>query len=275
MRSFLTYGLISLVGVGALYACGDDSGDGTTPAQGGSGGGGGTAGAGGGAGSAGTAGQGGGGAGGLGGGGAGGAPSFPAATCTGCVQLNVPFSAPSQNALYQVNYPAPGLDFSTAVITWSVQLVGGGDPNLFVHLQVQNGAPSYPGYFAAAQTALTAANFAAGQFVNVTLDMNTVPGVGGGADAGADGGADAGDAGTPAVGPTVFDKRRVEAIQLQIGSGATFAGSQSTAVAVDSLTITNVTGTTGATFNTGVDGLTLNNYAGSPTPVGTPPPAAR
>ena len=32
MRSFLTYGFISLVGVAALYACGDDSGDGSSDA---------------------------------------------------------------------------------------------------------------------------------------------------------------------------------------------------------------------------------------------------
>jgi hypothetical protein len=273
MRSFLTYGLISLVGVAALYGCGDDSDDG------GSGGNGGTGVTQGGSGGA-TGGNGGGGAGGAtggnGGGGAAGAPNQVAANCTGCVELDLPFAAASQSALYQFTYPPPGLDFSNANITFAVQLLDGGNPNLYVKIQVQNGAPNYPGYYNAPMTPLTAANFAPGQFVNVSLNMATVPAVGGG-DAGVtDAGpaaVDAGDAGAVAPPPlTVFDKSRVEAVQLQIGSTAAFTGTQFTTVEVDSVTITGVTGTTGTQFATGVDGFTLNNYAGSPTPVGTPAP---
>jgi hypothetical protein len=271
MRSYLTYGLISLVGAAALYACGDDSGDGST-STGGSTGVGGTAGAGGS--TAGTTGMSGAGGGGAGLGGSGGAPSTPS-NCMGCVELEVPFTAASQAALYQLVYPAPGLDFSNANITWSVQLLANGDPNLFVKIQVQNGAAlAYAGYYAAPATALTATNFPAGMFANVVLNMATVPALGGGAgDAGADGGADAGDAGVvaPAGG---FDKSKVEQLQLQLGSTPTFTGTKNLAVEVDSVAITGVTGTTGATFNAGVEGLTLNNYTGSPTPVGTPAPTA-
>jgi hypothetical protein len=276
MRSFLTYGLISLVGVAALYACGDDSGDGSATGIGGAAGTGGTAGAGGGgAGTAGTAGAGGSGV--SGGGGSGGVASVPA-NCVGCVELEVPFTAAAQAALYQIVYPAPGLDFSNATITWSVQLLAGGDPNLFVKLQIQNGvALGYAGYYGAPALPLTAAAFAPGQWVNVVLNTATIPAVAGAAgDAGApDGGADAGDAGVvapPVAG--VFDKSKVEQLQFQLGSNATFTGTQNLAVEVDSVTITGVTGTTGATFNGGVEGLALNNYGGSPTPVGTPAVAA-
>lgn len=275
MRSFLTYGLISLVGVAALYACGDDSGDGTTtPGTGGTSGAGGSAGVGGGAGSTGVG--GGAGSGVSGGGGSGGVASVPA-NCTGCVELEVPFTAPAQAALYQIVYPAPGLDFSNATITWSVQLLAGGDPNLFIKLQIQNGvALGYQGYYGAPATVLTAANFAPGQWVNVTLNTATIPAVAGGAgDAGApDGGADAGDSGVVAPVAGAFDKSKVEQLQFQLGSTATFTGSQNLAVEIDSVVITGVTGTTGATFNAGVEGLALNNYGGSPTPVGTPAVAA-
>lgn len=274
MRSFLTYGFISLVGVAALYACGDDDGGGATS----TGGQGGSAGAGTG-GSAGNAGSAGGGAGGssgtAGNGGAGGAP--PVATnCTGCVSFEIPFAAASQAALYQIVYAAPGLDFSNAVITWKVQVLAGANANLFVKPQIQNGmALNYAGYYNAPPTPLTAATFPAGTFVDVVLNTAAIPAVGGGAvDAGTDGGAvDAGDAGAaPAAGG--FDKSKVEQLQIQFGSTAAFTGTQNLAVEIDSVAITGVTGTTGATFTTGVEGLTLNNYMGSPTPVGSGAPVA-
>src|SRR5215471_7887041 len=158
MRSFLTYGFISLVGVAALYACGDDSGDGGSTSTGGQGGsaGAGTGGtAGGGAGMAGS--SAGGSSGTAGNGGAGGAP--PVATnCTGCVSFEIPFAAASQAALYQIVYTAPGLDFSNATITWKVQVLAGANANLFVKPQIQNGmALNYAGYYNATMTPLTAA----------------------------------------------------------------------------------------------------------------------
>jgi hypothetical protein len=271
MRSFITLGVLSLVGASALMACGDDD---STPStgQGGTAGTAGTAGAAGAAGAAGSGGAGGAGQGGTAGA-AGAGGNGPVAACTGCVEIDIPFSAAAQNALYQINYPAPGLDFSNAVITWSIQVLTP-SATFSVHPQVQNGAfNNYQGYFAGPTTPLTAANFPPGVWTNVVLDLSTVPGVGeGGADAGADAGdagivvvdVDAGDAAPPAE----FDKTRVEALQLQIlGSAAGDA-----TVLIDSVTITGVTGTTGATFTAGLEGLTLNNYAGSPTPPGTPAP---
>jgi hypothetical protein len=147
---------------------------------------------------------------------------------------------------------------------------------LYVHPQVQNGAAlAYAGYYNAAQTPLTGTTF-----TDITLDLTTVPAAGASApDAGVDGGvdggvvADAGDAG--AVAPvSAFDKSKIEAVQLQVGSSASFTGTANAVVLIDSVTITGVTGATGATFATGVEGLTLNNYPNSPTPVGTPAPIA-
>jgi hypothetical protein len=269
MRSFLTYGAISLVGIAALYACGDDSGDGSTSTAG-TGGQGGTAGTGGSSGGTSMSGAGGG-AGASGG--SGGAPSVPA-NCTGCVEIQIPFAAASQAALYQIVYPAPGLDFSNATITWAVQVLAGADPNLFVKLQIQNGAPNYPGYYNAAATALTTAGFPAGSFVNVTLNTATIPAVGGGGGGVGDAGADAGDAGAAPAPAGAFDKSKVEQLQIQFGSTAAFTGTQNLAVELDGVTITGVTGTTGATFAAGVEGLTLNNYPNSPTPVGAGAPVA-
>lgn len=276
MRSFLTYGLISLATVASLYACGDDSGD-----DGGGAGNGGSAGATGGSGGSAGATGGNGGSGGATGGnggssGSAGAPNQVAANCTGCVELDIPFAAANQSALYQFTYPPPGLDFSTAVITFRVQLLDGANANLYAKIQVQNGAAlNYAGYYNAPMTALTAANFPAGTFVDLVVDMNTIPAAAGG-DAGADAGdaTDAGDGGAPAPVAGGFDKSLVEAVQLQIGSTAAFTGTQFTTVEVDSVTITNVTGTTGAQFTAGVEGFALNNYPMSPTPVGTAPVVA-
>src|SRR5690349_733179 len=93
MRSLITLGVVSLVGVAGMIACGDDdSGDGpsNTAGTGGTSSGGGTGGTAGnsvgGGGNGGTAGNA------VGGGGAGGAaplPPVPTANCTGCVQLSV------------------------------------------------------------------------------------------------------------------------------------------------------------------------------------------
>jgi hypothetical protein len=273
MRSFITLGVLSLVGAAALMACGDD--DGTRPGN--TAGTGGRAGAGGGAnaGAAGRAGS----AGVPGGGGAGGAAQvLPAVTCTGCVEVRVPFTAAGQRALYQLNYPTPGVDLSNAVITWKVQVL---TPNagIYVKPQVQNGGPTYPGYFAAPQVAATAAAFPAGVWTTVTLDLSALPAAPVDSDAGvvvvADAGADGGDAGAVVVapGPTVFDKSRIEAVQLQIGSTA--AGTGTALVVIDEVTITGAPGVTGATFNAGTEGFVLNANA-EPTliPVGAPPVAA-
>ena len=285
MRSFLTYGFISLVGIAALYACGDDSGDGTPGPQGGSGGGAGTAGAGGGAGAAGTAGSGaGGGAGTAGNGGAGGAgPDVtPIATCTGCVELITPVTGPNDNgsttnladqAIFQFSFPTPGVDFTNGVVTWRVMALGNND-NYFLNTFAQNGPPDgyngvYPTY-----TALSATNFPANTWVNVVLNLAAYRGTVGadaGTDAGSvvvDAGADAGDAGAP-LDPGTFIKERVQAIGIQLGVTPAFTGSAVVHLAIDSVTITGVPGQTGFNFDTTAEGLAANTYQ---LPPGTPAP---
>jgi hypothetical protein len=272
MRSFLAIGLISLT-TAALVACGDDSSTGGTAGTGGgAGAGASTAGTGGGAGTAGTNGG--------------------VALCSGCVQLTIPFTAAAQSALYQFSYAAPGYDFSNAVVTWRIQTT---TPNagIFVQPRAQNGsrvAPNgatvYPGYYSADMTLLSAANFPAGDWHDVVLDFTKIAGVGV-PDAGVDTGdaavtADAGDAGdaaatdagtAPLSNTVPFDKSEVEAIQLTVG--ATTADTGTATILIDSVTITGVPQTTGATFIVSTDGLSLNNYSGSPTPPGTPAPIAR
>jgi hypothetical protein len=279
MRSLLAIGLLSLTTV-TLFACGDDSGNGAnTAGTGGEAGAGGSAGSsnagtGGGAGSAGTSGG--------------------VALCSGCVQLTIPFTAAAQSALYQFSYSAPGYDLSNAVVTWKIQTT---TPNagIFVQPRAQNGsrvAPNgatvYPGYYNADMTPLTAANFPAGEWHDVVLDFTKIAGVGV-PDAGADTGdaavatdaGDAGDAGVaaadaaaaPPAATVPFDKSEVESIQLSVG--ATTADTGTITVLIDSVTITGVLQTTGATFIVSTDGLSLNNYSGSPTPPGTPAPIAR
>jgi len=219
MRSLITLGVVSLVGVAGMVACGDDdSGDGpvVTAGAGGTGGGaGGTAGNGG-------ANVGGGGSGGAnnGGGGAGGtAPTPPppaAGTCTGCIELVVPAVGPNDNdssgtavnqadqAIFQFNL-TPVVDFSDAVLTWRVASVAP-DANHIFQLFVQNGqAQNFAGAYYA--FSLTADAFPANAFQEITIDISALaaaPGDAGVVDAGeppapvVDAGADAGDAGGPA-----------------------------------------------------------------------------
>lgn len=281
MRSFLTYGLISLVGVASLYACGDDSDDGGSGGNGGTGNGG-TAGLGGSAGNASLAGNGGGGAGGLGGGGgAGGAgPDVTAqATCTGCVELITPVSGANSatnladQAIFQISFPTPGVDFSNGVITWKIMPLQNND-NLFINTFAQNGPPdAYSGVYPTYR-ALSVANFPAGQWTDVVLDISAYRGTAG-ADAGADAAppvvvADAGDAGVAGpLDPGAFIKERVQFIGIQVGAGAAFTGSTTVRVAVDSVTITGVTGQPGFTFDTTNQGLAQNSYE---LPPGTPAP---
>ena len=285
MRSFLTYGFISLVGVAALYACGDDSGDGS-PATGGTGGSAGTAGAGGGAGSAGMAGAGGGSSGSAGAAGAGGAPNTtpPAANCTGCVQLSVviPATPTSATAGSQAGYifsaaatAAPFDLTDVTAITWRVQALTT-NATYFVQPFLQNAPPESPTYFGSypAQVFLTPAAFAAGQWVDVAMNVSMLAGGGSPADAGADSGAtaeaDAGDAGGGTVVLTAFDKSKVRTIGLNVGAGATGpAGVVS--VELDSVTVAGTSNFTSKTFTTGIEGLALNMYM---VPAGTLPPAA-
>lgn len=270
MRTSVTLGVLSLVGGLAFVGCGDDEGDGNTGGSGGSAGSSNNAGSGGGS----LGGTGGGGNGGTsgsgGGGGTGGAA--PTANCTGCAVLSVPFSAAAQTAGYQLSLTAPGLDLSTAVITFNVQVYTP-NPNLTLQATVQNAGGTFPGFYGAPQVAITAANFPAGTFAStISIDMATVAGpsyLGG--DAGV---ADAGDAG-PTPDPAVFDKTSADLLNLQFASSATFTGTFNALIAIDSIAVTNVPGYTGVTFTTGLDGLRLNTYTGSTEPAGTPPPVAQ
>jgi hypothetical protein len=185
--------------------------------------------------------------------------------------LAVPFTAGGATPGYQLSMPDGVLDMSTAVITFNVQVYTP-DPNLNLQITVQNAGGSFPGYYGAPQTPLTAATFPAGQFVPVSLDLSALPGpvfIGG------DAGADAGDAGAGVADPTVFDKTAVDLINLQFGSAAGLTGPIDALIAIDSIEITNVDGYTGVTFNAGIDGLRLNAYDGSTEPAGTPMPVAQ
>jgi hypothetical protein len=277
MRSFLTYGAISLVGIAALYACGDDSGDGSS-SVGGAAGQGGTAGAG----TGGTAGTG---MGGTGGGGAAGTAGsgntpvvIPASNCTGCVQLSVVVPATPQNATtgsqagYIFSAPATAAPFdlsNVTTITWHVQALTPGAA-FFVQPFLQNAPPEDMTYFGSypAQVFLTPTPFAAGTFVDVVMNVAAIPGGGGGADAGADGGADAGDAG---AGPlTAFDKSKTRTVGLNVGAGPTAPANSVVSVEISEVTVVGPSNFTTKTFDTGVDTLGLNMYM---VPPGTLAPA--
>ncbi len=286
MRSFLTYGLISLVGVASLYACGDDSGDGDGGA--GTGGTGGTAGQGGSAGASGgnggSAGATGGNGGGGGAGGATGPGPAPTANCQGCAQLSVLVGAtpvnPTNGSQGGYMFSAVGDNLEpydlTAVtaITWRVQALTTA-ATYFVQPFLQNGPPENPTFNLGSYPVpafLTPAAFPAGMWVDVVLDVAAIPGSGG-ADAGVDAGegevADAGDAGVTLL--TAFDKSKVR--QLGLNVGATTAGPAGwVSVQVDSVTVAGTSNFTSKTFNTDLEGLVLNMFE---VPPGTLPPAFR
>jgi hypothetical protein len=283
MRSFLALGVVSMVAVASMAACGDDSSD-PNPSLGGTGGtGGGTGGTGGG-----TGGTGGGTGGTAGSGGAGGsggaAPVAPTANCTGCVQLTVPIGGtlPTGATNFQAQYefsaadPAQPFDLSDVdTITWRIQALTP-NANFYVQAYLQNAPPEDPTYsfgFYAGNVTLAPATFTAGAWVNVVLDVGAIGATLG--DAGADAGdppvvaaVDAGDAG---VILTAFDKSRTRAIGLQVGAPPTSpAGFVS--VEVDSVTVTGTSNFTTRTFDANVQGLTLNGYQA---PTGTVPATFR
>jgi len=289
MRSFLTYGFISLVGVAALYACGDDSGDGTTGPQGGSGGSAG-AGTGGSAGSAGSAGNGAGGTAGSTGGSAGGGnvPTPPASNCTGCVQLSTPIPATpldATNMLSQATYafsaPATAAPFDLSnvnTITWRVQALTT-NANYYVKPFFQNRPPedsSYKGDYAETAVALTPAAFAPGAWVDIAVNVAALPGGSGGADAGADGGSvdagDAGDAGAAAPGGALaaYDKSKTRYVGLYVGALAA-AGAGLVSVEVDSVTVVGASNFTTVDFATNPGNFVIDT--GYQSPVGAVAPA--
>ena len=287
MRSFLTYGFISLVGVAALYACGDDSGDGTTGPQGGSGG---SAGSGNGGSSGGTnmAGNGGGGAAGTAGaGGSGGAPNVtpPASNCTGCVQLSTPIPATpldTTNMLSQATYafsaPATGAPFdlsNVTTITWKVQALTT-NANYYVKPFFQNRPPedsTYKGDYAEPAVMLTPAAFPAGTWVDIAVNVAALAGGSGGADAGVDGGAaDAGDAGSSAPAGTLaaFDKSKTRYVGLYVGALAA-AGAGLVSVEVDSVTVVGTSNFTTVDFATNPGNFIIDT--GYQSPVGAVAPS--
>lgn len=273
MRSFITLGVLSVVGAVAFIGCGDDDGDG-----GGTAGRGGSAGSAGAAGAAGAGGAGGNGGsagrGGMGGGGAGGAPTVPAANCTGCVQLSVsvnatpPAGATNNQAGFIFSAPATAEPFDLSevdTITWRVQAL---TPNAVYYVQpfLQTAPPEDPAYAFGvypAQVPLTAAAFPAGTFVDVELD---VAAIGGGAvgDAGADAGGEepAADAGALL---TAFDKSKTRTIGLNVGATAG-APAGLVSIEVDSVTVVGTSNFTSKTFTANAEGLALNMYQVPPPP---------
>lgn len=280
MRSFVALGVVSMVAVAGMVACGDDSSDDPRPGLGGSAGTGGATGGTGGGGTGGVA----GGAGGTGGvaggaGGSGGAPVVPntdaLATCTGCVELITPVTGPNNNtgnvadqAIYQFSAAAGTvIDMSDAVITWRVAAV---QPNVnySATLFAQNGMPQ--GFAGAYQYfGLDPVAFPANTFRDIVIDLRAVaaaPGDAGVPDAGPPEVvvADAGDAGTPApVLPNIvgaFDKSQIATFGITIGVTAAATGSAVVRVAVDQVTIDGVPGQAARTFTAGVEGLATNGY---------------
>jgi hypothetical protein len=277
MRSFLTYGLISLGAVAALYACGDDSGDGSTSTGGTSsvGGSAGAGGSGGAAGNAGTAGVGGGGAAGSAGSGA---VVVPMANCTQCVQLTTPIPAAPldtagmrSQATYALSAPMTAAPFdltNVTTITWRVKALTP-NANYYVQAFLQNRPPedsSYKGDYTEAPVPLTPATFTADAWVDVVVNVAAQPGpAGSGADAGADGGADAGDAGPAAPAGTLpaFDKSKTRYVGLYVGALA--AGHPGLAsVEIDSVTVVGTSNLVTQTFDTNVGAMVIDTGYQSP-----------
>jgi hypothetical protein len=299
MRSLITLGVVSLVGVAGMIACGDDdSGDGpsNTAGTGGTSSGGGTGGTAGnsvgGGGNGGTAGNA------VGGGGAGGAAPLPpppaAGTCTGCIELVVPAVGPNDGssdgtavnqadqAIFQFNL-TPVADFSDAVVTWRVAAVEPNANHVF-QLFVQNGqAQNFAGAYYA--FSLTPDAFPANTFREISIDISALAGLPGDAgvvDAGAppapvvDAGADAGDAGGPApVTPFIaagFDKSQIAAYGVIVGVGnAAPAGVSVVRLQLDDVVVENVAGQN-HNFNASAEGFVLNTYQAPPS---TPAPYSR
>jgi hypothetical protein len=277
MRSFITLGVVSLVGVAGMFACGDDETTDRPSAIGGSGGVAGTGGTGGAA-----AGTGGAATGGTGGGaaGTGGAPTVPTANCTGCVQLTVgiPATPVAPATMSQAGFifsaPATAVPFDLSdvtTITWRVQSL---TPNAayFVQPFVQTAPPEDPNYsfgFYPAQVALSAAAFAPGAWVDVALDVGAIGAAAGGLDAGADAAVAVVDAGASDAGTTIltaFDKSKTRTIGLNVGALPT-SGAGLVSVEVDSVTVAGTSNFTSKTFTANAEGLTLNMYQ---VPPGTP-----
>jgi hypothetical protein len=282
MRSFVALGVVSMVAVASMVACGDDSDDPRTGNGGTGGTSGGTAGTGGGGTGGGTGGTSGGGTGGTGGTG-GAAPVAPTANCTGCVQLTVPVGgtlptgATNFQAQYEFSAAAPAAPFDLSdveTITWRIQAL---TPNATYYVQayLQNGPPESLTYFGfyAGNVTLAPATFTAGAWVNVTVDVGAIGAPVG--DAGADAGdppvvaaVDAGDAG---VVLTAYDKSLTRAIGLQVGAPPT-AAAGFVSIEVDSVTVVGTSNFTTRTFDANVQGLALNGYQA---PTGTVPATFR
>jgi hypothetical protein len=203
----------------------------------------------------------------------------PQATCTGCVELIVPAVGPNSatnladQVGFQFSVPAPGADMTNGVLTWRIAAVAP-DVDTFVTLYAQNGmALNYAGAYLT--RALDPAVFAANTFVDVVFDLASIGGAAG--DAGAPVG-DAGDAGggapagTPPTIVGTFDKSLIIQYGITVGVGATFTGSGTVRVAVDSVDVVGVTGQASKTFNASAESLAINAFE---VPPGTPAPFHR
>lgn len=288
------FALVSLLGSFGV-ACSDD--DDVSSPLGGSGGASGSSAGGSSAGGSSAGGTSAGGSGGsAGSGGAGGSTVTPPftgiATCSGCVEVEVPVSGGNSaaNVLDQVGFPffyaAPGQDFSGVVVTWRVMALENND-DLMVAPYAENGAP-YPGAYHVG-VALSAANFPPGEWVDVVFDLSAVPlpvalpdggvvddaGTPTATDAGAPDPDPVGDAGLDAAAPSGpladfrliapdFDKRLIQQLGLYVGSGPNLEGDAIARVAIDSVTFTGTPERADVPFTTGLEGLTKNTFEEPP-----------
>ncbi len=286
MDRLTSLALIGFLGSAAL-ACGDDDDDSPRPGNTG-----GTASGGNGSGGTSTGGSSMGNAGnGMGNGGNGGTPGGFAgiATCSQCVEVEVPVSGANSadNVTDQVGFPfffgAPGQDFSNVTVIWRVMALEN-NPDLMVAPYAENGDP-YPGAYGA-HIALSEENFPPGEWVDVYFDLSRVPlpaalPDGGLPDAGGDGvaGADAGapvdagpldasvelDDGDPAASDFLllepaFDKRLVEQLGIYVGSRTTLVGDAVAKVAIDEVRFEGTPERADVTFATGLENFMLNTF---------------
>jgi hypothetical protein len=171
--------------------------------------------------------------------------------CTGCVELAVPLTAASQQAVFQFTYTAP-VDFSDAIVTWRVQVLEGlNRSDLFLYTLVQNGdAVLFAGLFGAQLPFAAENGFLSDTWTDVMVNVSASP--------------------VPAAGDTTsFDKRVVQSVGIGIGSSAALVTPITARLLVDSVTISGVPSSSAVTFDVNAEGLVLNQYQ---VPLGTGQP---
>jgi hypothetical protein len=184
--------------------------------------------------------------GGTSGGTGGSVPSGPP-PCTGCVEISMPVSAAGIIAMFNFNFGTMLQDMSNARVTWRLRTLSVNDQLQVLPFAQNNDVVAYAGVYQP-EFAFSAANGFSetdeNAWVDVTLDLASVPPFGGApADAGADasavgdaGSTDAGDAGdaAPPV-PSLFDKSLIFQTGLQFLATPAFTGLDTLHVLIDSV----------------------------------------